>query len=488
MARQANGQAEFTRPEEPLIATDETVSEEPYVSGVAQPWADEAGGGPLFEMGCLAGDMTPIDGAQRPSEEVLDTPPGSAPETGMRTLLRGVSKGSTKDLPLILAAFLASCALSFPVAFLDQLIHLPGGITPSRVGVILTFLAAIICLRWEIRNRSDAYYFSLRCSRLVQIARKIIEDGDSPDVLASVVRSAVDVLALQNAELEIRTSSGRVSNAVAVPNRRGGRIYPIDVRYRDKSYGRFVAYVDENTAPTSIDQMLFEWFARELAASVYYLYHRTFQTQRGAAARAHNEVRHRIQRDLHDGLGPILAVVKMQVDSARALLPTDLNAADTLLQQVGAETQNAVANVRRLVSELRTPAMHSTGLTAALSEQAKRFERASAGRLRVRMDAPSQLPDLPDRVAVALFRIASEALTNVAKHAQARNCVIRLEADEDLRLEIVDDGVGIRAKSRTGIGLVSMRARARELGGDCDITRRKVRGTRVAVRIPLDHL
>ncbi|GAB2858707.1 hypothetical protein GCM10027176_71510 [Actinoallomurus bryophytorum] len=465
---------------------DEEMSEDHYAPGTAQPWADEAEGGALFEVGGLAGDMAPVD-AVRPAEEDFDAPPAPALETRVRSLLlRGVNKGSAKDLPLIVVAFLVSCALSFPVAFLDQTVNLPGGITPSRIGVILTLLAAIVCLRWEMRNRSDAHYLSLRCSRLVQIARKIIEQGDSPDVLASVMRSAVDVLALKNAELEIRIGGGRVSRAVALPNRRGSRIYPIDVAYRDKSYGRFIAYVDEDTVPTSTDQMLFEWFARELAASVYYLRHGTFQ--RGVAARARNDVQHRIQRDLHDGLGPILAAVKMQVDSARALLPTDLNAADTLLQQVGTETQNAVADVRRLVGELRTPAMHSTGLTAALSEQVKRFERAAAGRLRVRMETPPRLPDLPDPVAVAVFRIASEALTNVAKHAQARNCVIRLEVDDDLRLEIVDDGVGICAKSRTGIGLVSMRARAQELGGECGITRRGVGGTRVAVRLPLDHL
>lgn len=262
----------------------------------------------------------------------------------------------------------------------------------------------------------------------------------------------------------------------------------MDLSYRGKSYGRFVAYADEDRVPTHIDRMLLEGFAREIAASVHYLYGGTIQVQRSAVAVARNEVRHRIQRDLHDGLGPILAAVKMQVDSARALLPTDLNAADTLLQQVGTETQNAVADVRRLVSELRTPAMHSMGLMAALSEQAKRFQRASAGRLQVRVEAPPQLPDLPDRVAVAAFRIASEALTNIAKHAQARSCVIGVKVDGDLRLDVTDDGIGIRAQSRAGIGLASMRGRARELGGECTITPHGTRGTRVAVRLPFERV
>lgn len=489
MSGWANGQVECARSENSPVAADEEMSEDPHMPRAAQSWVDESGGGPLFEIGRATGDvMSPVDGAHWSSEEAFDVPSVSALETRVRSLLRGVNKGRTKDLPLIVVAFLVSCVLSFPVALLDQILDLPGGITPSRIGVILTLLAAIVCLRWEMRNRRYAHYFSLRCSRLVQIARKIIEQGDSPDVLASVMRSAVDVLALKNAELEIHTSGGRVSKAVAVPNRRGSRIYPIDVAYRGKSYGRFIAYVDEDAVPTGIDQMLFEWFARELAANVYYLQRGTFQTEHGATAKACNDVQYRIQRDLHDGLGPILAAVKMQVDSARALLPTDLNAADTLLQQVGAETQNAVADVRRLVGELRTPPMHSIGLTAALSEQVKRFERASAGRLRVRMETPPQLPDLPDPVAVAVFRIASEALTNVAKHAQARNCIIRLKVDDDLHLEIIDDGVGISAKSRTGIGLVSMRARARELGGECLITRRGVSGTRVVVCIPLDRV
>jgi signal transduction histidine kinase len=86
---------------------------------------------------------------------------------------------------------------------------------------------------------------------------------------------------------------------------------------------------------------------------------------------------------------------------------------------------------------------------------------------------------------VAVYRIAQEALTNVARHARARTCVVRLAVDEDVALEIVDDGVGIPAERRAGVGLSSMRERASELGGSCVVESVPGGGTRVVVRLPL---
>jgi two-component system, NarL family, sensor kinase len=101
------------------------------------------------------------------------------------------------------------------------------------------------------------------------------------------------------------------------------------------------------------------------------------------------------------------------------------------------------------------------------------------------VEAPEDLPNLPVAVEVAVYRITHEALTNVARHARAKTCVVQLVANEDVVLEIVDDGVGIPAERSAGVGLSSMHERAAELGGSCVVESTREGGTRVYVRLPL---
>ena len=86
---------------------------------------------------------------------------------------------------------------------------------------------------------------------------------------------------------------------------------------------------------------------------------------------------------------------------------------------------------------------------------------------------------------MAVYRITQEALTNVARHAQAHSCVVRLTVDEEVGLEIVDNGVGIPAGRSAGVGLSSMRERASELGGSCIVERAPEGGTQVLVHLPM---
>jgi signal transduction histidine kinase len=95
------------------------------------------------------------------------------------------------------------------------------------------------------------------------------------------------------------------------------------------------------------------------------------------------------------------------------------------------------------------------------------------------------LPALPAAVEVAAYRIAQEALTNVACHAQAHVCTVRLTLAGALLVEICDDGVGIAPEHHSGVGLLSKRERATELGGTCTITSNAGGGTRVCARLPI---
>jgi signal transduction histidine kinase len=158
-----------------------------------------------------------------------------------------------------------------------------------------------------------------------------------------------------------------------------------------------------------------------------------------------------------------------------------------LLAELEHDIQAALADIRRLVYALRPPALDELGLASAIREIAAKYtaEGVPDQKLCIFVDAPERLPPLPAAVEVAVFRIVQEALTNVVRHSQARACFVCLKLADRLVVEITDDGRGLPAAPRAGIGLTSMRERAAELGGKCVIEARREGGTRVLVQLPL---
>jgi signal transduction histidine kinase len=196
------------------------------------------------------------------------------------------------------------------------------------------------------------------------------------------------------------------------------------------------------------------------------------------------EERRRLRRDLHDTLGPTLAGLTLGLDTARVLAPRQPELLE-LLDMLKAETQRAVTDVRRIVHGLRPPALDELGLAGSLREEVKRL-KCQVPALAVSLAAPAGGPaDLPAAVEMACYRIVTEALTNVARHAHARRCLVRIQLDRSLELEVCDDGVGLPEGWRPGVGIASMRERVAELCGDLVIEPRLPRGTRVAARLPV---
>jgi two-component system, NarL family, sensor kinase len=173
-----------------------------------------------------------------------------------------------------------------------------------------------------------------------------------------------------------------------------------------------------------------------------------------------------------------------RIDAARRVLARDPQGADVLLDRAAASVEGTVTDLRRVVYALRPPALDQLGLVGALAQQTTTLSMGDA-QLICEIVAPDPMPPLPAAVEVAAFRIAQEALTNVARHSEARRAVVTIAVDSALRLEVRDDGLGLPEHPRTGVGLTSMRERSTELGGSFEIAPADGGGTLVRVRLPL---
>ncbi len=200
----------------------------------------------------------------------------------------------------------------------------------------------------------------------------------------------------------------------------------------------------------------------------------------------------RVLNDLHDGLGPTLAVAVLGLRAARDLIARDRAGAEHLLARLEDELYGAITDLRRIVADARPPALDDAGLALAVRRYAETLSDrvpAEHGPLRVEVEVRGELPPLSAEVEVTAYRIIREALVNVARHSGARHCAVHLwPLDGDLHVEIVDDGVGTGGDALPtigGTGLRSMRERAGALGGGCRVEQVSSGGTRIAAWLPL---
>jgi signal transduction histidine kinase len=230
------------------------------------------------------------------------------------------------------------------------------------------------------------------------------------------------------------------------------------------------------------DRRLIADLAPQVAAAVRAVgLSQELQLARQRIVQLREEERRRIRRDLHDGLGPALAGLTFTLEAVRNLTESDLQRADELLVSATEQVQTMIGDVRRLIYGLRPATLDQLGLAASLRGLAS--QESSPG-TSVTIDAPSALPQLPAAVEVAAYWIAQEALTNVRRHAHAHTCSVRVAVEPTvLRLEVADDGGGFTSGS-TGIGLHTMKERAAEIGGTCEIGSRDGGGTLVTASLP----
>jgi signal transduction histidine kinase len=410
------------------------------------------------------------------------------------------------DIDLIINRTLVYGALTASVILLYVLVVGGlGGLVQVRgnlaISLLATGLAAVLFqpLRYRLQRGVNHLMYGERDDPYAVLSRlgSRLESTLAPDaMLPAVAKTVRETLRLPYAEIQLKREDGFETAATAGnPVEKALRLPLV---YGGETVGQLVLGPRSGEEEfATAERRLLEDLAHQIGASA----HATLMTDealklsadlqrsRERLVEAREEERRRLRRDLHDGLGPQLSSQALTIDAVRKLMRRDPDAAEGLLLELKADAQAAVTDVRRLVYGLRPPALDDLGLLGALGESAAQY---SAKGLHVSVEGSDNLPPLSAAVEVAAYRIAQEALTNVARHAEATTCTVYLAIEEAgaLCVEVRDDGRGVpdsqeNSSVRAGVGLMSMRERATELGGSLVVEPLSGGGTRVRVRLPL---
>jgi two-component system NarL family sensor kinase len=365
---------------------------------------------------------------------------------------------------------------------------LPGD-GPYAVTLLATGAAALVALplRDRLQRAVSRLLYGDRDEpyrAIVRLGQRLEASLEPATVLPLVAETVAQALRLPYAAVELRHDEGVIVPAAYGSPR--GRVERLPLVHHGEEVGWLAVAPRSPDEPFgAADRALLADLARQAGAAAYAVrLTGDLQRSRRELVTAREEERRRLRRDLHDGVGPTLAGSLMKLEAARQAARTDPGGAERLLAELQAETREAIADVRRLAYDLRPPALDQLGLVGALEQEARRLG-SNGCRYTVRMSEP--LTTLPAAVEVAAYRIALEALTNVARHANAASASVELQPDDGaLLVEVRDDGTGMKAEARAGVGLTSMRERAQELGGTLEVAASDGGGVSVRARLPLE--
>jgi signal transduction histidine kinase len=321
---------------------------------------------------------------------------------------------------------------------------------------------------------------------LSKLGRQLGETAVPHQTLPAIAATITQTLKLPYAAIELAPNDQR--QLAANSGERGTAVlqeWPL--RYQGEIVGWLQAAPRSPGEPfTDMERQLLGDIAAQAGAAAYSLrLTNALQKSREKLVLTREEERRRIRRDLHDELGPTLASQTFAFDAVLDLLESNPQEAARLLRGLKAQNQETVAEIRRLVYELRPPALDELGLVGALQAHAAQLNKPRGLQIQI-VARPNPLPPLSAAVEVAAYRIALEAMTNAARHAQAQSCAVRLQAAHTrFTLTVVDDGRGLEPNGRTGVGFHSMRERAEELGGKLMVESENEAGVTVTAVIPL---
>ncbi len=382
------------------------------------------------------------------------------------------------DIQLVLSRTLTYAVLTVVVAGVyvvllwaaDRLFG--DGTVGGVVAVVVVAVVATPLYGW-VRRRMERWVYGYRSDPAGALRRlsASVESADPLQLVHTITASVADALKVDRVWVEeAHTPPSGDPRSVRVP-----------LVHRNERIGDLVLQVPAGRSLSPADTALLHDLARQAAVTVRASQLATeLQASRSRIVAAREEERKRLRRDLHDGVGPSLAAIVLKLNAAQSR--RDAVERNALLSEIRDETRSAIAEVRRLVDDLRPPAIDEVGLVGAIRQRASAL---STETLVFRVDGPDALPPLPAAVEVAAFRIVSEAMANVAKHSGASRCTIDIGIHGTLELTVTDDGLGKASPTGAGVGWTSMTERAAELGGSCTISSRAEGGLVVRALLPL---
>jgi signal transduction histidine kinase len=401
------------------------------------------------------------------------------------------------DIDLLINRTLVYTILTAVIALIYiALVNLVGSLLDNTLPVSLLATGVIAVsfqgLRERIQRSINRFMFGQRDEPqtvLFHLSKQLQTAILPQELLDASVNTVASTLKIPYVAITIRRGTDQIMQTEYGTNKTATQSFALV--YQNEGVGELVIGLRSPGEPLNrADYVVLGGIAQQLGAVVYAVRLQSdLQAARERLVITREEERRRLRRDLHDGLGPALASLPLKVDAAIDLMEDDRSTSVRLLGEVKRQAQQLVGDVRQVVHDLRPPALDELGLVEAARGAVSHLHSPSSA-LHIRLDADGVPRQLPAAVEAAGYRIIMEAVTNVVKHADARQCTIRLEMLDKppcLQLTVEDDGSGLSEQVRANVGLRSMRERAEELGGTFEILSRTMGGTRVKVSLPLER-
>ncbi|WP_327074639.1 ATP-binding protein [Kitasatospora purpeofusca] len=411
----------------------------------------------------------------------------------------------------VLSGLLLAAGLT--VVFVVCAALLSGWLVPGRGGAALLLIALLLALGAGLPRAArravglvDRLYYGERAQPyqvLRTLAGQVRQVVDPERLPAALCGTVAQELRLPGVALAVSTRAGR--RPLAAVGRLDGPVQGFPLVHHGTTIGELTVGLragEERLDPSDVD--ILRSLADQASPAVASLrLQEDLQAGREQIVAAREEERRWLRRDIHDGLGPALAGLRLRVDNAASAASTPGRGTDALaptLEGISGDLALTIKEVRRITDRLGPAPLGEFGLTRAVEHLAATF--SSDGLTVSTALRPDPLPELPAAVEVAAYRITAEALNNVLRHARAHHAEVTLRVDEsNLVLTVQDDGIGLGEPEgpapdptdpgpadgdpADGVGLRSMSDRAAEIGGRCTVGRlARTNGTRVLAVLP----
>jgi signal transduction histidine kinase len=409
---------------------------------------------------------------------------GAAVEA-LRRSSSGFEQTSHRVLEWVVLAAGIAVVYTGLVAGLGSLVGKNG---PTWFLVATTGAIALIAepARRHVQRLVDRLVYGARDDPLGVVQRVVDHVGTDTgdDLLPALVASLERELRLDAVAIDIAAPDGWQRVASVGPAT--ARHQEVPLRHRDDIVGRLVVGWTDGPSIRARDRQILEQLAGPLGLAVSWVrLAADLRRSSVAVVSAREEERRRLRRDLHDGLGPALTGVSLGMRTAVRQLDRSIDSNGDalpreLLARLADEIDSVVLELKRIVRDLRPTALDQLGLVGALAEFTRKFDDD----LEIHLALPTDGDPLPAAVEDAIYRIVTEAVTNVVRHANAARCWLTMVTGTTVEIDVIDDGVGLGGQVLDGVGLTAMRERAAELGGAVRFLPNTPCGTHIHVQLP----